>query len=114
MRDCKSVPGRYAPMPVHDLAAVAALALGGFGGTLMMLAAYRAAPPIVVAPTQYSQIAWAALFGALFFAEPMTAGMGSRPARTDRSICNQPSPVSMRWRAVGSPGAARSRSTACN
>jgi drug/metabolite transporter (DMT)-like permease len=26
-----------------------------------------------VAPTQYSQIAWAALFGALFFNEPMTA-----------------------------------------
>jgi S-adenosylmethionine uptake transporter len=37
-----------------------------------MFAAYRAAPPVVVAPTQYSQIAWAALFGALFFAEPMT------------------------------------------
>lgn len=69
------LPGRYAPMPLHDLAAVAALALGALGGTLMMLAAYRAAPPVVVAPTQYSQIAWAALFGALFFAEPMTAGM---------------------------------------
>jgi len=72
------LPGRYVPMPIADLATVAALSLGGFCGTLMMFAAYRAAPPIVVAPTQYSQIAWAALFGALFFGEPMTwqTGLG--------------------------------------
>lgn len=72
------LPGRYVPMPVADLATVAALSLGGFCGTLMMFAAYRAAPPIIVAPTQYSQIAWAALFGALFFGEPMTwqTGLG--------------------------------------
>ncbi len=68
------LPGRYVPMPVHDLATVAILSLGGFGGTLLLFAAYRVAPPVIVAPTQYSQIAWAALFGALFFAEPMTAG----------------------------------------
>jgi drug/metabolite transporter (DMT)-like permease len=72
------LPGRYIPMPVADLATVAGLALSGFCGTLMMFAAYRATAPIVVAPTQYSQIAWAALFGALFFGEPMTwqAGLG--------------------------------------
>ncbi len=69
------LPGRYVPMSIHDLATVAILSLGGFGGTLLMFAAYRAAPPVVVAPTQYSQIAWAALFGALFFAEPMTLQM---------------------------------------
>lgn len=66
------LPDRYVPMPAADLATVAWLTLSGFGGTLLMIAAYRAAPPVVVAPTQYSQIAWAALFGALFFAEPMT------------------------------------------
>lgn len=70
------LPGRYVAMPIHDLATVAWLTLSGFSGTLLMIAAYRAAPPIVVAPTQYSQIAWAALFGALFFAEPMTLQMG--------------------------------------
>lgn len=72
------LPGRYEPMPLADLATVAGLALSGFCGTLMMFAAYRAAAPIVVAPTQYSQIAWAALFGALFFGEPMTwqTGLG--------------------------------------
>jgi S-adenosylmethionine uptake transporter len=67
------LPGMYRPMPIQDLATVAVLTLSGFCGTLLMIAAYRAAPPVVVAPTQYSQIAWAALFGALFFAEPMTA-----------------------------------------
>jgi len=67
------LPGRYVPMPPADLVAIAGMTLAGFTGTLMMIAAYRAAAPVIVAPTQYSQIAWAALFGALFFDEPMTA-----------------------------------------
>jgi S-adenosylmethionine uptake transporter len=67
------LPGSYVPMPAADLAIVAVLAAGGFSGTLLMIAAYRLAAPVIVAPTQYSQIAWAALFGALFFNEPMTA-----------------------------------------
>jgi S-adenosylmethionine uptake transporter len=70
------LPGRYVPMPPADLAIVAGLSLAGFCGTLMMFAAYRAAAPIIVAPTQYSQIAWAALFGAIFFGEPMTVQTG--------------------------------------
>lgn len=74
------LPGRYVPMPLVDLATVGAITLSGFAGTLLMIAAYRIAPPIVVAPMQYSQIAWAAILGALFFAEPMSAttalGMG--------------------------------------
>lgn len=65
------LPGRYTAMPVADLATIATVTVFGLGGTLLMIAAYRLAPPIVVAPLQYSQIAWAALFGALFFAEPM-------------------------------------------
>ncbi len=69
------LPSRYQPMPWQDLATLASISVFGMAGTLMMFAAYRAAPPVVVAPTQYSQIAWAAVFGALFFAEPMTAGM---------------------------------------
>lgn len=67
------LPGRCVPMPLHDLATVASISVTGMAGTLLMFAAYRAAPPVVVAPTQYSQIAWAAVFGALFFTEPMTA-----------------------------------------
>lgn len=67
------LPGRYQPMPLHDIATIASISVFGMAGTLAMFAAYRSAPPVVVAPTQYSQIAWAAVFGALFFAEPMTA-----------------------------------------
>lgn len=67
------LPGRYLPMPAADIATLASVSVTGMGGTLLMFAAYRAAPPVVVAPTQYSQIAFAALFGALFFDEPMTA-----------------------------------------
>lgn len=67
------LPSRYLPMPLADLATVASISVFGMAGTLLMFAAYRAAPPVVVAPTQYSQIAWAAAFGALFFNEPMTA-----------------------------------------
>ena len=67
------LPGRYVAMPVQDIATVAGLTVCGFSGSLLMIAAYRAAPPVAVAPTQYSQIAFAALFGALFFDEPMTA-----------------------------------------
>ena len=70
------LPGQYVPMPPTDLAIVAGLSLAGFCGTLMMFAAYRNAAPIIVAPTQYSQIAWAAVFGALFFGEPMTLQTG--------------------------------------
>lgn len=70
------LPGQYVPMPPTDLAIVVGLSLAGFCGTLMMFAAYRNAAPIIVAPTQYSQIAWAALFGALFFGEPMTLQTG--------------------------------------
>ena len=74
------LPGRFVPMPLHDLATVASISVTGMVGTLVMFAAYRTAPPVIVAPTQYSQIAWAALFGALIFDEPMSAmtavGMG--------------------------------------
>jgi S-adenosylmethionine uptake transporter len=36
---------------------------------LCLIAAYRRAEAAIVAPMQYSQILWAALFGALFFGE---------------------------------------------
>lgn len=47
------------------------LAIGGLGGTgnLLFIAATRRAPASQIAPGQYSQIAWAITFGAIFFAE---------------------------------------------
>jgi len=47
------------------------LAIGGLGGTgnLLFIAATRRSPISQIAPGQYSQIVWAILFGAIFFAE---------------------------------------------
>lgn len=45
------------------------MALQLFFGGLLILAAYRRAPVIVVAPMQYSQIIWAAVLGWIFFGE---------------------------------------------
>jgi len=50
------------------------MALVLMAGMLTILAAYRRAPAIVVAPMQYSQIAWAAVFGILLFGEEMSRG----------------------------------------
>lgn len=66
------LPFVYLPMPFPDLALTAVMALAGFAGYLAVIAAYRAAPGIVVAPMQYSQILWAAVLGALLFDEVTT------------------------------------------
>ncbi len=63
------LPFVYVPMELVDLGAtaiVAALALTAVG---CLVAAYRLAPAIIVAPMQYSQIIWASLYGAIFFGE---------------------------------------------
>jgi drug/metabolite transporter (DMT)-like permease len=47
------------------------LAIGALGGTgnILFIAATRRAPVSQIAPAQYSQIAWAVVFGAIFFHE---------------------------------------------
>jgi drug/metabolite transporter (DMT)-like permease len=47
------------------------LTIGGLGGTgnIIFIAATRRAPVSQIAPAQYSQIAWAIIFGALFYRE---------------------------------------------
>jgi S-adenosylmethionine uptake transporter len=67
-----ALPFVYVPMPLHDLSLTAAMALFAFVGYLLIIEAYRRARAIVVAPMQYSQILWAALFGALLFDEVPT------------------------------------------
>lgn len=64
-----TLPFVYKPMDLPELgmaASVGLLSVIAQGGIIM---AYRAAPAAVVAPTQYSQIIWATIFGALFFSE---------------------------------------------
>jgi S-adenosylmethionine uptake transporter len=63
------MPFVYQPMPVEDVALTAVMAFLGTLGALASIAAYRVAAAIIVAPMQYSQIIWAALYGWLFFNE---------------------------------------------
>ena len=63
------MPFVYVPMPVDHLGLTAVMAFLGMLGALGIIAAYRAAPAVIVAPMQYSQILWAALYGWLFFEE---------------------------------------------
>jgi len=63
------MPFVYQPMPVSHLALTAVMAFLGTLGALGSIAAYRIAPAVIVAPMQYSQIIWAAIYGWLFFNE---------------------------------------------
>ncbi|TDL81495.1 DMT family transporter [Palleronia sediminis] len=63
------MPWVYKPMPVADLGWMAVIAGFGFIAGLLMIAAYRRADAAIVAPMHYSQIIWAAIFGAAFFDE---------------------------------------------
>lgn len=64
-----ALPFVYRPMPIEHLGLVGIIALFGFVAMLFVIAAYRLAPAVVVAPMQYSQMIWAAIFGALIFDE---------------------------------------------
>lgn len=64
-----TLPFVYKPMTGTDLAMVAGVALLGHLAMRLMIQAYRASEASIVAPMQYSQLLWAALFGALFFDE---------------------------------------------
>jgi drug/metabolite transporter (DMT)-like permease len=63
------MPFVYRPMEGGDFLLVTLVALGSVGGMVLIIAAYRAAEAVVVAPMQYSQIVWAVFYGALFFEE---------------------------------------------
>ncbi|THD85560.1 DMT family transporter [Aliigemmobacter aestuarii] len=64
-----ALPFVYRPMPVEHLGMLGIIALFGFIATLLVIAAYRQAEAVIVAPMQYSQMIWAAIFGALLFDE---------------------------------------------
>jgi drug/metabolite transporter (DMT)-like permease len=60
----------YFRMPTPEQFAML-LIIGGMGGTanILFIAATRRAQASEIAPTQYSQIAWALFFGAMFYGE---------------------------------------------
>lgn len=59
----------YIPMPIEHLGLVALVAAFAWVAGRCIIAAYLAGEAAIIAPMQYSQIIWAALFGALFFDE---------------------------------------------
>ncbi|MBT0957515.1 DMT family transporter [Alphaproteobacteria bacterium KMM 3653] len=63
------MPFVYIPMPALDLGMLAVVAALGFTAGLCVIGAYKSADAAVVAPMQYSQILWAAAYGAFFFDE---------------------------------------------
>ncbi|MEQ6249347.1 DMT family transporter [Sulfitobacter sp. HNIBRBA3233] len=67
------LPFVYVPMPLRDLGLVLLIAVLAVLAMSLMIRAYSLADAAIVAPMQYSQIIWAALFGWMFFGE--TSGM---------------------------------------
>jgi S-adenosylmethionine uptake transporter len=66
------VPFHYQPMPLADLAVTAFMGATLVAGSILIIAAYRRARAIIIAPMQYSQIFWATLFGILLFDETIS------------------------------------------
>lgn len=64
-----ALPFVYIPIPIEHFGMMGAMSLLGLVAGLLMIAAYRRAPAIIVAPMQYSQMIWAIFYGALFFNE---------------------------------------------
>jgi S-adenosylmethionine uptake transporter len=66
------VPFVYVPMSLPDLAITAFMGAVLVAGSVMIIAAYRRARAIIVAPMQYSQIIWGTLMGLVLFNERLT------------------------------------------
>lgn len=64
-----TLPWVYKPVDLTSLALMAAVGLMSVTAQLCTITAYRHAPAAVIAPTQYSQILWATVFGMAFFSE---------------------------------------------
>ena len=64
-----ALPFFYQPMPIEHVGMIALLAILGWTGGMLSIAAYKTGKAVVVAPMQYSQIIWASIFGYVFFAE---------------------------------------------
>lgn len=71
-----ALPLVYEPMPLRDFGALAVMALLAWTATRMLIAAYTMADAVVVAPMQYSQILWAAVYGLIFFDETLDRWTG--------------------------------------
>lgn len=66
---CVMLPFVYKPLPIEHLGLQALMSVLAFAAGLLIIYAYKAGDAAVVAPMQYSQILWAALYGWWFFGE---------------------------------------------
>lgn len=64
-----AMPFVYAPMEVTDLGLTGVMAVLAFVAGLCIIQAYKLGDAAIVAPMQYSQMIWAAIFGGLLFGE---------------------------------------------
>ena len=64
-----ALPFVYRPLPLEHLGLLGIIASFGFVAMLLIIVAYRAGEAVIVAPMQYSQMIWAAIFGYLIFGE---------------------------------------------
>ncbi|MGO4907367.1 DMT family transporter [Pseudorhodobacter sp. W20_MBD10_FR17] len=64
-----AMPFFYKPMPIEHLGMIVIIAAFGFVASLFIISAYRSAEAVIVAPMQYSQMIWAAIYGFLIFNE---------------------------------------------
>ncbi|MGR3289933.1 MAG: DMT family transporter [Paracoccaceae bacterium] len=64
-----ALPFVYQPMPIGDLGLIGVISIFGFTAGLLLIVAYNNAEATIVAPMQYSQIIWAAIFGYWIFGE---------------------------------------------
>jgi S-adenosylmethionine uptake transporter len=91
------VPFDYKPMPLADLAVTAFMGATLVVGSILIIAAYRRARAIIVAPMQYSQIFWATLFRIVLFDEkislPTMIGTGLIIAAGVIIVARQDKPV---------------------
>jgi S-adenosylmethionine uptake transporter len=74
-----AMPFVYVPVPPQHFAMMFAIAALGLLGGALVIAAYRRAPAIIVAPMQYSQMIWAILYGYFIFDEQidLMTGLGT-------------------------------------
>ncbi|MDW4498964.1 DMT family transporter [Sulfitobacter sp. D35] len=63
------LPLVYVPMPLADIGRLALIALFAWTAGRFVIAAYNSGEAVIVAPMQYSQILWAAIYGFIFFQE---------------------------------------------
>lgn len=100
-----ALPFVYVPMEAEHMGLVAVMATLGWFGGVVIITAYRAGEAMIVAPMQYSQIVWAALFGAWLFGESVDGatalGAGIVIAsglyivlREGRAVASRPLPAS--------------------